>query len=198
MDGSRDCEHTCIPFLHPFIIFAEFILKWLISQSQSVALKATLSLLFKLLMQFATLRCITLWQEDGFIIWCISYLRDNFIAIAYCGLVFPSFSTRSLTVFFNSFGPALYLNIEVKGRAFPHIRGAICVGWNTKTYSNVLRIRILIKWIWMAAVWSQMVPSHQPPTNPQCPHKMKITSVLCWPYFTPSLSSLCLDPLYTH
>lgn len=33
-------------------------------------------------------------------------------------------------------------------------------------------------------------------TNPraQCPHKMKITSVLCWPYFTPAHSSLCLGP----
>lgn len=166
-------------------------MKRLISQSQSVALKATSSLLFKLIMQFPTLRC--LWQRGWFQHLMHFLFAWQFFAIAYCcGIVFPSLSTQSLTVFFNNFGPALYLSIEVKGWAFFHIRGAICVGWNTKTFSNVLRIRILIKWIWMPTIRSQWCRL----TNPraQCPHKMKNTSVLCCPYFTPGRSSLCLDP----
>lgn len=133
-----------------------------------VALKATSSPSFKFLMQFATLWCFTLWQRG-----CFQHLMHfPFTWGFYCGCILLRhrislrqvfFSTRSLAVFFNSFGPALCLNIEAKGRAFFHIRGAICVGWNMKTFSNVLRIPILIKWIWMPTVWSQMVPSHQPP-----------------------------------
>lgn len=80
------------------------------------------------------------------------------------------------------------LSIEVKGRAFFHICGAICVGWNMKTFSNVLRIRILIKWIWIPTVRWQMVPSHQPPRTMSSQNEKHFCIVLALFYPWPLVS----------